>query len=56
MDNGKNDLVNHLEFQENLSLHIINKLHYRKRFYTIFTQNERGRLCERASFVKQNLW
>lgn len=52
MDNGKSDLINHLEFQENLSLYIINKLHYRKCFYTIFMQNERGRLCERASFVK----
>ena len=36
MDTCKSDLINHLEFQENLSLYIINKLRHGKCFCTIF--------------------
>ena len=39
MDTCKSDLINHLEFQENLSLYIINKLHHGKWFCTIFTHS-----------------
>ena len=39
MDTCKSDLTNHLQFQENLSLYIINKLHHGKCFCTIFTHS-----------------
>ena len=37
MDTCKSDLINHLEFQENLSLYVINELHHGECFCTIFT-------------------
>ena len=39
MGTCKNDLINHFQFQESLSLYIINKLHHGKCFCTIFTHS-----------------
>ena len=61
MDNGKSDLINHLEFQENLSLYIINKLHYRKCFlYDIYAKRagealRASEFCENKIFGKYRM-
>ena len=39
MDTCKSDLIDHLEFQENPSLYILNKLRHEKCFCTIFTHS-----------------
>ena len=61
MDTCKSDLINHLEFQDNFSLYIINKLHRGKCFCTIFThtsnlfsQNSLARKAPLVRFVKTN--
>ena len=63
MDTCKSDLINQLEFKENLSLYIINKLYHGKCFCTLFThsivfakgerviKNELGFIIKEVSFL-----
>ena len=49
MDTCKSDLINHLEFQENLSLYIIHKLHME----SVFVRYLRTRLLSQNSLARK---